>query len=293
MLCSQRWERGAPPPSPSGAGRAGNRRCLGALREPGEGGREGGKAPPGAPGGGGAASPGPAAPGTAGPAAVPTGVSGRGAAPAPRRGSGGRPAGPAPAGRRRAGAGRPLCLRRVPAAAAAAGGCDATPQPGLPPAPARRRRSCQLLVQLQSRTPQQVPPAGPRPSTAPRPRVPAVWLAWRPRARLPGRTRSPDAQPPENTTQQGLAGVTRASVPTASPGSPHQAPGSCGFLTRCSSVLLPSLGRVGNLTDKGCQCHVNCQVLRRLKSLQGWRVVFIWSVDPCGSASCLYSIRER
>lgn len=71
------------PPLPRGA------------REPGEGGREGGKAPPGAPGGGGAASPGPAAPGSASPAAAPQ-VRERSGTERPEATPGGAPAWPRP-----------------------------------------------------------------------------------------------------------------------------------------------------------------------------------------------------
>lgn len=64
----------------------------------------------------------------------------------------------------------------------------------------------------------------------------------------------------------------------------------CVHLTTFTSVLLPSLGHLGYLTDKGYKCHVNCQ---GIYTLQGWRVVFIWSVSPCVSTNCLYSIPER
>ncbi|GAB0188117.1 hypothetical protein GRJ2_001277000 [Grus japonensis] len=58
-----------------------------------------------------------------------------------------------------------------------------------------------------------------------------------------------------------------------------------------SSVTIPRQCRLSY--HKGCKYHVNCQALYMLTSLQGYKVVFIWSVDPCGSANCLYSIHER
>lgn len=157
------------------------------------------------------------------------------------------------AGRREAagGAGRPLCLRRTPATAAA--GCDATAWPSCRPSPPPPRAAgstsamrcpwgaAGCAVSLHSAS-----------DSLGRPRV---ACPQEPGHATPGEHHT--AGPCPCHPGYGLYGLSW--LPTL----------SAIFLRTFTSVLLPPLGHVGYPTDKGCTNHENGRVLYTLESRQG------------------------